>query len=167
MQEPRIVTVSDIKLIGKSIQTSLSENRTVELWKSFRPLIKDLPDIENARLFSIQIFEKGLDFESFTPTTRFEKWAAIEINDLIELPDNVDEYIIKGGKYAVFIHKGTASEFPRTSGYIHQKWLPESFYELDDRPHFEVMKPDYNPNDPDAEEEIWIPIKQSDLDSNF
>jgi AraC family transcriptional regulator len=32
-------------------------------------------------------------------------------------------------------------------------------YELDDRPHFEILGDKYKNNDPNSEEEIWIPIK--------
>lgn len=38
-------------------------------------------------------------------------------------------------------------------------WLPASDYNLDNRPHFEVLGEKYKNNDPTSEEEIWIPIK--------
>lgn len=66
---------------------------------------------------------------------------------------------LTGGKYAVFIHKGTPAEFPLTAAYIYRSWLPDSGYELEEREHFEVMGPKYLPNDPNAEEEIWFPVK--------
>ena len=33
------------------------------------------------------------------------------------------------------------------------------FYTLDDRPHFEILGEKYKNQDPDSEEELWIPIK--------
>jgi AraC family transcriptional regulator len=39
------------------------------------------------------------------------------------------------------------------------EWLPNSAYALDDRPHFEALGEQYKNNDPNSEEEIWIPIK--------
>ncbi|WP_339791455.1 GyrI-like domain-containing protein [uncultured Imperialibacter sp.] len=43
--------------------------------------------------------------------------------------------------------------------YIFGTWLPASAYDLDDRPHFEVLGDNYKNNDPTSEEEIWIPIR--------
>ena len=44
--------------------------------------------------------------------------------------------------------------------YIFSEWIPQSDYSVDDRPHFEVLGAKYKNNDPDSEEEIWIPIKK-------
>lgn len=43
--------------------------------------------------------------------------------------------------------------------YIFGTWLPASGYYLDNRPHFEILGHKYKNNDPDSEEEIWIPVK--------
>ena len=37
---------------------------------------------------------------------------------------------------------------------------PNSDYKPDDRPHFELLGAKYKNDDPDSEEEIWIPIKR-------
>lgn len=163
MQEPRIVTISDIKLVGKRIRTTLANDQTRELWRSFHPHAANIEDKTNSGLYSVQVFDDELSFENFTPETSFEKWAAVEVNDFSELTNGMENYTLPGGKYAVFIHKGLPSDFPKTSRYIHTEWLPNTFYELDNRPHFEVMKDDYDPTDPEAEEEVWIPIRESEV----
>jgi AraC family transcriptional regulator len=43
--------------------------------------------------------------------------------------------------------------------YIFNTWLPKSGYQLDRRPHFEILGEKYKNNNPDSEEEIWIPIQ--------
>ncbi len=63
------------------------------------------------------------------------------------------------GLYAVFIHKGDASTAPKTFEYIFGTWLPNSEYLLDNRPHFEILGEKYKNEDPNSEEEVWIPIK--------
>ena len=45
--------------------------------------------------------------------------------------------------------------------HIFGRWLPQSEYELDDREHFELLPEGYSPVDPEAEEEVWIPIKRN------
>lgn len=162
MQEPRIVTISDIKLVGKCIRTSLAQDQTRELWKSFHAHVHQIENATGSGLYSVQIFDKGQRFEDFTPDTPFEKWAAVEVNDFSELTNGMENFTMAGGKYAVFIHKGLLSDFPKTSQYIHTEWLPGTFYELDNRPHFEIMKDDYDPTNPEAEEEVWVPIRDSE-----
>ena len=66
---------------------------------------------------------------------------------------------LKGGMYAVFIHKGLPSEFKKTMDYIFLEWMPDSDYKLDHRPQFEVLGEKYKNNHPDSEEEVWIPIQ--------
>ena len=78
-----------------------------------------------------------------------------------ELIAYVSQYFtLKKGLYAVFIHKGTSAEFPKTFLYILGQWLPQSEYELDDRPHFEILGEKYKNNDPSSEEEVWVPIRK-------
>jgi AraC family transcriptional regulator len=71
----------------------------------------------------------------------------------------METFVLPSGLYAVFLHRGDTKEFTNAFQYILQKWLPSSEYDLDNRPHFEVLGDKYKNNDPNSEEEIWIPIK--------
>jgi len=71
----------------------------------------------------------------------------------------METFTIPAGMYAVFLYKGTPAEFGPTFNYIFNTWLPGSAYEADDRPHFEVLGEKYKNNDPESEEEIWVPIR--------
>ena len=154
----RIETISDKKMIGKKINTALSENRTAELWKEFMPRRKEIKNTTSNQLFSIQIFDKSFEFKNFDQYTKFEKWAAVEVTDFDDVPGNMETYLLSGGLYAVFLHKGAANDF-RTHHYIFNTWLPNSGYMIDKRNQFEVMGERYKGNDPGSEEEVWVPIK--------
>ena len=156
---PRIEVLTEKKLVGKSMNMTLSQNRTPELWKSFMTDRKMIKNTITTDLYSMQIYNKALDFKNFNPFTQFTKWASIEISDFNQIPPNFEAYLLKGGLYAVFIHKGLASDFHKTFEYIYQKWLPNSIYEIDQREHFEILSDKYKNNDPNSEEEVWIPIK--------
>ena len=158
MKEPRIQILSEKKLVGKSISMSLSDNKTFELWQSFMPLKKDLKQIIGSNLYSMQIFDESLSFSDFNPQTMFVKWAAVEVAHFDFIPIGLESYILQGGLYAVFIHKGLASDFNKTFQHIFQYWLPQSEYKLDNRPHFELLGEKYINNSPNSEEEVWIPI---------
>ncbi len=154
----RIENLPQKKLIGQRIKTSLSENRTFELWKSFMPRKREIKNVVNNNLYSIQVFDSSFKPETFTPKTIFEKWAAVEVTNFDNVPENMEVHVLTGGLYAVFLHKGAATDF-KTHQYIFSTWLPQSNYTLDAREQFEVMDERYKGNDPASEEEVWIPIK--------
>jgi AraC family transcriptional regulator len=156
--EPRIELLTEKKLIGKRITTSLSNNKTVELWRTFMSNRKEIHNSIGKELYSMQIYDQSY-FSNFNPNTEFEKWATIEVTDFDKVPNGMETFILKGGLYVVFLHKGAASAGPKTFQYIFGTWLPNSEYTLDNRPHFEILGEKYKNEDPTSEEEIWIPIK--------
>jgi len=157
--ELRIEEVSQKKLIGNRLKMSLSQDRTKELWQGFMPRRKEIGNPVTTDLISMQVYDRQLSFFNFSPTTQFEKWAVVEVEDYTKIPAGMESYTLSGGLYAVFIHRGLPSSFPKTAQYIFGEWLPRSDFELDHREHFEVLGDKYRNNDPSSEEEVWIPIK--------
>lgn len=158
MQPPTLATAPPRRLIGIRIQTTLAENRAADLWRAFRPRVAEIPHRLGADFFDVKRYGPELAAGQFTPATGFEKWAAVEVADFSNIPEGMQPLDLPGGLYAVFIHRGPASAFARTYQYIFGVWFPASGYRLDDRPHFDVMGPGYRPDDPEATEEIWIPV---------
>ncbi|MFH7014756.1 GyrI-like domain-containing protein [Flavobacterium sp. FlaQc-47] len=156
--EARIEILSEKKLIGKHIVMSFVENKTFQLWSSFMPVKKEIKNIIDSNLYSLEVFPKG-HFDNFDPSNSFQKWAAVEVSNFDEIPAEMETLLIPNGLYAVFIHKGPQSEGHKTYHSIFAEWLPNSEYTVDDRPHFAVMGDQYKKEDPESEEEIWIPIK--------
>ena len=157
--EHRIELFPEKKLVGKRLTMSLSNNKTAELWQSFMQQRKEIRSAVGDDLYSIQVYNKLLDAQSFNADTEFEKWATIEIADFSEIPKGMERFNLEAGLYAVFIHKGEAKAFAKTFQYIFGQWLPQSDYLLDERPHFEILGKKYKNNSPDSEEEVWIPVK--------
>ena len=148
------------KLIGKRVKMSLANNKTFELWRSFMPRRKEIRNSLTTDLFSMQVYDESFDFKKFSPATPFEKWAAIEVADFNTIPAEMEAYTLTGGLYAVFLYKGSSSDFAKPFQYIFGTWLPNSDYTLDNREHFEILGEKYKNNDPASEEEIWIPVKK-------
>ncbi len=146
-------------LVGKSMKMSLVENRTPELWKNFMLQRKAIKNAIGAALYSLQVYDNQHYFKNFNPHTEFTKWAAIEVGDFKNIPNGL---FLDAGLYAIFLHKGPASDFPKTWQFIFSQWMPNSEYELDNRPHFELLGPKYKNNDPKSEEEVWIPIRKKE-----
>ena len=155
--QPRIETITEKKLVGKRLRMSFSENRTFELWRTFMPARKQIQNNIGTALYSMQVYD-NLFFDNFNPNAVFEKWATVEVTDFDNVPRGMETYILTGGLYAVFLHKGSNTD-NRTFQYIFTTWLPNSNYLLDDRPHFEILGEKYKNGDPNSEEEIWIPVK--------
>ena len=155
--QPRIETITEKKLVGNRLRMSFSENRTFELWRTFIQARKQIQNNIGTALYSMQVYD-NLFFDNFNPNAVFEKWATIEVTDFDTVPYGMDTYILPGGLYAAFLHKGSNTD-NRTFQYIFTTWLPNSKYLLDDRPHFEILGEKYKNGDPNSEEEIWIPVK--------
>ncbi|MFV8225746.1 GyrI-like domain-containing protein [Christiangramia aquimixticola] len=160
MKDPEIKDLKEKKLIGLSVHTSLADDKTSLLWKRFMERKANIGNQKSDDLYSVQLYDNNIIKGQFNSQSVFEKWAAVEVSSVPPLFGGLKELIIPSGLYAVFVHVGTANEFARTANFIFGEWIPASKYELDDRPHFEVLDKDYKGlDDPESKEHIWIPIK--------
>jgi AraC family transcriptional regulator len=157
---PRIEMLSPKILAGMHLSMSMADNKTGELWQSFMPRRKEIKNAVTNDLFSLQQYPPSVSFTAFDAHVVFEKWAAAEVSDAAGTPEGMETLHLPGGLYAVFLHKGTAATGAATFKYIFDTWLPGSEYETDNRPHFEILGEKYKNDDPESEEEIWIPIRK-------
>lgn len=159
MQEPLILEVGPILLIGQSIETSLSSDETKSLWQSFKSNIDTIKHRKDDDFYSITNYNLDLNVMQLQPNAKFEKWAAVEVLDTNYIPKNMSTMLIERGLYAKFVHRGSHLIFHQTMQYVFGTWMPNSQYKVDNRPHFEIIKPDYKLNDAAAVEDIYVPIK--------
>ena len=136
---------------------SFADYRVGELWKSFMSRRKEIANTLTNDLISIAVY-KPTHFTDFKPTNEFERWATVEVSDFNNVPTEMETFVLPSGLYAVFDFKGLDTDHSIFQ-YILGTWLPDSDYDLDQRPHFEILGDKYKNNDPTSEEEIWIPIK--------
>jgi AraC family transcriptional regulator len=156
--KPRIENSGEKKLIGHQLTMSFINNRTLELWQDFMPRRKMITHCTGADLYSVEIYASGF-FKNFNPNATFRKWAAVAVTDFHSIPEGMETLVIPAGQYAVFLYKGPASKGSEFYQNIFTVWLPQSGYRLDNRPHFALMGEKYKHEDPDSEEEIWIPVR--------
>lgn len=161
MTEPRIEHLDIKLLVGTHITMSLANNQTASLWRTFMPRRHEVQHRKSTDYISMQVYDEART-EMFSPTTLFEKWAVVEVESLNEVPEGMEGYTLNGGLYAVFEHQGPASSAPLIMRYIFGEWLPSSNYLLDQREQFEILPEGYDPLDPKAKEEIWIPVKEKE-----
>lgn len=141
-----------------SLEMSRIDNKTGQLWGSFMRRRAEVTNRITENYISMQVYPNGPG-QIADPAASFTKWAVVEVNDFENVPEGMSSYSLQSGMYAVFDHNGPATDLS-TIIYIFTEWLPNSSeFELDDREHFEVLPADYDALDPDAREQIWIPVR--------
>ncbi len=158
MMQHRIETIKEKWVVGMTVQTSLFNisNDTKQLAQRFMPRRSEISSRVGNHVFSIQNY--GPAYNPSNPKALFEKWVAVEVSQVDELPKEMNSFLITSGTYAVFSYKGSASNFSKARAYIFQEWLPNSGYMLDQKAHFEILNENYSKNFSHTEEDIWIPI---------
>ncbi len=154
---PTIKNFPATKFIGKNLSFTYANYRAFELWSSFMPRRKEILNAIGTDLFNIQINPENFDFK---PNTPFVKWAAVEVSNIDLAPEGMETLEIKEGLYAVFNYKGDQSNAAAFFKAIYTECLPALGYQLGNHPQFEILGEKYKNNDPNSEEEIWIPIKK-------
>jgi len=155
---PRIEINEEKKLVGKKLTMSYANYRIGELWGSFMPRRKEIANSTSNDIVSLVVYKPN-HFDDFNPNNEFERWATVEVEDFANVPDEMETFVLSSGLYAIFHYIGSSTSIASFYQNIFTVWLPNSEYELDYRPHFEILGEKYKNNDPLSEEDIWIPIK--------
>ncbi len=92
-------------------------------------------------------------------TEQLEYYAAVEVNQLDELPEDMVSIEIPAATYAKFTHKGAVKNLDNTVNYIYSSWLLQS-----DRPHtsgadLEIYGAEYHPVSDESVIYYAIPVK--------
>lgn len=101
------------------------------------------------------------DCPDITPEDKIRYDACITINKDIKPEGEVGIQTISGGKYAMFLHKGSYDKLGEIYNAIFSKWLPASGERLRDIPCFEIyLNRDPRRTKPEnLKTEIYIPIE--------
>lgn len=156
---PEIRSSEEIQLVGIRRQLALSDGTIPELWKAFMPRRNEIANAVSANLYSVSVYQPPFNPQTFTTQTLFTKWAARQVTNFNHVPEGMQTLVIPSGDYAVFLYKGAPQNFAPFYRSIFFEWLPASNYVLDDRPHFELLDHRYSNNNPNSEEEIWVPVR--------
>ena len=154
---PELEETDGFTLVGKRCRMSLTDDQTPRLWGSLMSEQTSWPDRSDDILYHVDVYPDLEYFESFNPVRTFDRWACLKPSsssnqayDLLEIP---------AGKYAKFRYKGHPKKAGLAYGYLFNEWLPNSGYELADRPHLALMGSKYINDSDESEEELWIPLR--------
>ena len=157
MRTGELIRVEEKQIVGMRMRMSMAEYKVGELWRSFMPRRMEVQNRVSDDLISAVVYHEE-HFIRFNPARPFEKWAGAEVSVPEGVPEGMEILVIPAGLYAVFDYKGSSTD-PGIFQFIFGSWLPQSGLIPDNRPHFEVLGPKYRNNDPESEEEIWIPVR--------
>lgn len=109
---------------------------------------------------------KGGDFETLvvyhddpnmTDEYKLKMSVCVTIPENTKVDGEVGQMKIEGGKYAVGRFEVDATQFGEAWGWIFGQWLPESSYQPDDKPAFEMYPEE--PKDGKFVVDICVPVK--------
>ena len=155
---PHIETINKKYLMGLSCEMSLIENKTEALFSSFMPIRKQFVNKVNAPIYEVLLYDDAY-FSNFNPNNTFTKWATIAMSYCNSKPESFIPLEIPSGLYAVFTFNGLVEQFYKYMEQIFTIWLPDSIYNLDRRPHFNILNDAFKKGDTHTEEVIYIPIQ--------
>lgn len=150
--EPDIIERSPSLAVGLCQHTSLSscQNQIPPLWQA----MFERMDTLTYRCYPNRML--GL-MDHYDPVAKsFDYLAAVEVGEDANVPEGMLCWPIQGGTYAVF--EAHLAELGRLFEYIYQHWLPASDYLRATGPEFESYDQHFDPADPSAVLQVYIPL---------
>lgn len=159
--EPKIVDFPGALVVGLRGVTTIKDNNIPNLWKQFNPRVEEIKNrTASIRGYGICEVDPEYDMAQFSETTLFNEFVGVEVKVFTDIPMGMAVKTLKGGRYAVFTHKGKLANLKMTYDYIWGTWIPCSGYELDLRDDFEFYDDSFLGEDNELSEmKIFIPIK--------
>ena len=159
--EPRSIEQKELKIVGLSCRTTMSDNAVPQLWQSFSPRMSEIKNRTNDKVaIGICLCEQEYDYREFDRDTEFTEISGVEVDNFNDIPDGMVTHIIKPMQYAVFTHRGNVFTMQKTYDYIYGTWLPGSNEQIAKSDTLEWYDERFiSPEDPNSECDIYIPIK--------
>jgi AraC family transcriptional regulator len=157
---PEIVIVPSKTIMGIRFETSVANNKSIEQWNVFNNhLIKMNNVFWGYNRYGFFEANKSCQTQMFNEDSLTTEFIGIEVDKLTDVPENMLIKEFSGGKYAKFVHTGTASNLYMTYRYIWGTWFPNSDEELDVRDDFECYTEKFLGADNNKSQiEIYFPI---------
>ncbi len=154
LPKPEIRNMQDQKVVFVR-RTGTYAKAAAEAW----PAIMNFAyshDLINKETLCIGISHDNPDI---TEKDKLRYDACVTITGDIKPEGEVGTQIVHGGRYSVFLHKGSYEKLGDTYNAIFSQWLPTSNEKLRDLPCFDVYVNDPARTKPkNLTTEIWIPI---------
>ncbi|WP_439027861.1 GyrI-like domain-containing protein [Haloarchaeobius sp. DT45] len=148
---PRIEHHDGFTVVGLSTRAT-SETDLGAHWADFdtrHGTYADLTDTQEA--FGV-LFDFDADTDSFTYIAGVSPSAGVTV------PDSVKQVEVPGGTFAVFTARLDA--VGGLMDRVYDEWFPAADFERGDGPEFEHYGPEFDPADPGATLDVYVPVAE-------
>jgi AraC family transcriptional regulator len=121
------------------------------LWDNFLERSSEIADI-------IPDIGYGVIQQSSHKNEQLDYYAALEVNQVMTIPDNMTSIEIPSATYATFSHRGKVENINNTVNYIYSNWLLQSGMRHTYGPDLEIYGPDYHPTSEQSLIHYAIPV---------
>jgi len=152
---PVIVKKDEIKVIGLTCSTTISDSKIPAVWEQLFTRMNDIPNrISPCYMLGVSEFTTNHLQEEFT------YMACVPVIHIDEIPEGMVGRTIPSREYVMVTNKGALDKLGYTFEYIYTNWLPKSGYELAEEDDLEFYGDRFRgPNDELSEIDIYIPIQ--------
>jgi predicted transcriptional regulator YdeE len=150
--EPKIEKRQAFTVVGMRYHGKPDQNEIPRLWSEFGPREGEVePKTDPPTCYGIMDNHDEASGE-------FDYVAAFEVERAVDIPDGMVRWEVPEQTYAVFTC--TLPTIAEAYEYAHSEWLPVSGYRHAAGPYFELYNEEFDPENPESELYIYIPINK-------
>jgi AraC family transcriptional regulator len=147
----KIVERPGFTVVGLKYRGKNEEGEIPQLWQTLGPRTGEIETmVDDTAAYGISA---DIDME----TGEFDYLAGYEVSSAEEVPEGMVAFEVPGGKYAVF--STTLPKIGETFDQAYHTWLPQAGFQPRGGPEFELYDEAFDPQDPDSEFDLYIPIQ--------
>lgn len=149
--EPKIVERPALTVVGVHYRGKNEHQEIPQLWQAFGSRAGEIEHIINPHI------AYGISDNMDMDSGEFDYIAGFEVDSTGKVPAGMVSWEVAGGTYAVFTC--TLSTLGDTYRQAYHVWLPEAGYEATGGADYEVYGEEFDPQDPEARFDVYIPVK--------
>jgi AraC family transcriptional regulator len=147
----KIVERSGFTVVGLKYRGKNEQGEIPQLWQVLGPRTGEIENlVDDTAAYGISA---NVDME----TGEFDYIAGYEVSSAEEVPEGMVAFEVPDGKYAVF--STTLPKIGETFDQAYHTWLPQAGEQPRGGPEFELYDERFDPQDPDSEFDLYIPIE--------
>ena len=152
--EPKIEKQAAFSVIGLKYRGKNANNEIPQLWGEFMKREDEVKPRANPGT------GHGVMCNYDMETGEFDYLAGFDVLPEAETPEGMVRWDIPEAQYVVF--PCSIPTIGDVIEYAYKKWLPDSGYEHTPGHEFEYYPPSFDPQEPDSELFIYIPVKKKE-----
>ena len=148
--KPKIESRAAFSVVGMKYRGRNENQEIAQLWGEFMPRIAEIKRPLNDG------FTYGAMANYDEESGLFDYLAAIAVENIEDIPEDMEGWDIPAQEYAVFT--ATLPKIMEAYNFAYKEWLPASEYEYNQGYEFEAYGQEFSPEDPESVFFIYMPV---------